>query len=276
MDNFEVLMVSIDWESPDKISAIVPSKRSLEASKITKQEYANSYFISTFEYDIVIYTKEDGQYFQFAIRSKNTPIIKSIDGKWSKKNTLSRIDNDLWIIKGDWCLGAKGKGYHHCPSINTIGKIELGFIIEETSIFSDFVTIDINTSIDDFDFEQLKDDFEGELWNLITSKKSNVTADKVEFRYGNRIIRFPENKLIIDFINAFDQISKNPKCELSASSENRKIEKVIPIAETYRKISTSGMSKILPSKAVAENYDIYENRAICTMLYQIRLPLDCH
>jgi hypothetical protein len=78
-------------------------------------------------------------------------------------------------------------------------------------------------------------------------------------------------------MNAFEQISKNPKHELSSSSENRKIEKVIPIVETYRKISTSGMSKILPSKAVSEIYDVYENRAICSMLNRIYFILsNCH
>lgn len=203
MAEFEVLMVSIDWESPDKIRAVIPAKRSLEASNITKQEYANSFFTTTIEYDIVIYTKEDGHYFQFAIRSKNTPLIKTIDGRWSKKNTLIRIDNDLWIIKGDWCIGVTGKGYHHCPSINSIGKIELAFIVEETSLIREFITIDINNNIEDFDFEQLKADFEGELWNLLTSKKSRVTTDKVDYRYGNRMIRFPENKLIIDLYECF-------------------------------------------------------------------------
>jgi hypothetical protein len=45
---------------------------------------------------------------------------------------------------------------------------------------------------------------------------------------------------IIEFIKAFDHIVKNPKRELSHTKEFRRTEKVIPIAETYRKLSTSG------------------------------------
>ena len=50
MPEFEVLLISIDWESPNRVRNIVPSKKFLEASKIDGNKY---------EYDIVLYNKED-------------------------------------------------------------------------------------------------------------------------------------------------------------------------------------------------------------------------
>lgn len=261
MPEFEVLLISINWESPNRVRTIVPSKKFLEASKIDGNKY---------EYDIVIYNKEDDLYFQFAVKTKHTPFLKTNDGNWNQNNRLYNIQGDLWIIMGDWRTGQRGISYHHCPSINTIGKIEIG-ISENLQEIQQFVTIDINSNIDDFDFAQLKNDFEGELWNLITSNKSNVSSDKIEIRYCDKIFRYAENQSIIEFIKAFDQIAKNPKRELSHTKEFRKIEKVIPIAETYRKLSTTGTATLLPSKAVLENHDIYENRFVCFMLHSIHL-----
>ena len=255
MQEFEVLLVSIDWESPDKVRAIIPSKKFLKASSSNGNKY---------EYDIVLYTKENGLYFQFAIKTKFTPFLKSNEGKW---NQLCNIQDDLWIIKGEWRIGQREIGFHYCPSINTIGKIELG--LRDSSKMPHYITLDINCNIDDFDFSELKNDFEGELWNLITSNKSQVCSDKTEIRYCDKIFRYPENKSIIEFLKAFDQIGKNPKRELSSTKEIRRIEKVIPIAETYRKLSTVGAATLLPSKAVLENYDIFENRFACFMLHSI-------
>lgn len=261
MREFEVLLISIDWESPNRVRTIVPSKKFLEASKIDGNKYV---------YDIVLYNKEDDLYFQFAIKTKHTPFLKTIDGRWNQNSRLHNIQGDLWIVKGDWRTGQRGISYHHCPSINTIGKIEIG-ISENLQEIQHFITIDINSNIDDFDFAQLKSDFEGELWNLITSNKSNVSSDKTEIRYCGKIFRYAENQSIIEFIKAFDQIAKNPKRELSHTKELRRAENVIPIAETYRKLSIAGTTSLLPSKAVLENYDIYENRFVCFMLHSIYL-----
>jgi hypothetical protein len=261
MPEFEVLLISIDWESPDRVRTIIPSKKFLEASKINGNK---------FEYDIVLYNKEDDLYFQFAVKTKHTPFLLTNEGNWNQNSRLYNIQDDLWIIKGDWRTGQRAISYHHCPSINTIGKIEIG-ISESLQQIKHFVTIDINSNIDDFDFDQLKNDFEGELWNLITSNKSNVSSDKIEIRYCDKIFRYAENQSIIEFIKAFDHIAKNPKRELSHTKEFRRIEKVIPIAETYRKLSTAGTTTLLPSKAVLENNDIYENRFVCFMLHSIHL-----
>lgn len=258
MPEFEVLLISIDWESPGKVRTIIPSKKFLEASKIDGNNY---------DYDIVLYNKEDDLYFQFAVKTKHTPFLKANDGNWNQNSLLFNVQDDLWIIKGDWRTGQRGISYHHCPSINTIGKIEIG--ISEN--LQQLITIDINSNIDDFDFAQLKNDFEGELWNLITSNKSNVSSDKIEIRYCDKIFRYAGNQSIIEFIKAFDHIAKMPKRELSHTKEFRRIEKVIPIAETYRKLSTSGTTTLLPSKAVLENHDIYENRFVCFMLNSIHL-----
>jgi PD-(D/E)XK nuclease superfamily len=261
MPEFEILLISIDWESPDRVRTIIPSKKNLEASKIDGNKY---------EYDIVLYNKEDELYFQFAVKTKHTPFLKFNEANWNQSSRLYKIQEDLWIIKGDWRTGQRGISYHHCPSINTIGKIEIE-ISENLQQIQQFVTIDINSNIDDFDFAQLKNDFEGELWNLITSNKSNVSSHKIEIRYCDKNFRYSENQSIIEFIKAFDQIAKNPKRELSHTKELRRIEKVIPIAETYRKLSNAGTTTILPSKAVLENHDIYENRFICFMLHSVYL-----
>jgi hypothetical protein len=261
MTEFEVLLISIDWGNPDKVRTIIPSKKQLKVSKVNKNKY---------EYDIVLYNKEDELYFQFAIKTKHTPILKNTEGQWNQINSLYNIQDDLWIIKGDWRTGQRGISYHHCPSINTIGKIEIG-ISENLQKIQQFVTIDINSNIDDFNFDQLKNDFEGDLWSLITSNKSKVLSNKIEIRYCDKIFRFAENESIIEFIKAFDHISKNPKAELSCTKELRRTEKVIPISETYRKLSTVGPTRFLPSKAALENDDIYENRFVCFMLYSIYL-----
>jgi hypothetical protein len=259
--SFELLLVTIEWESPNKAKSIAPSKKTLEPSAVNGNR---------FEYDIVLYNKEDALYFQLALKTTATPFLKTNDGSWSQESQLYNIQEDLWIIKGDWKIGQKDIGYHHCPSINTIGKIEIG-LSENLKDIQQFVSVDINSNIEDFDFTQLKNDFEGELWNLITSNKSNITSDKVEVRYSDKIYRYPENHSIIEFIKAFDHISKSPKSELTSAIEFRKAEKVIPIAQTYRSIATSGSTKLLPSKAVVEKNDLYENRFVCFMLYSIHL-----
>lgn len=261
MSEFEVILISIDWENPDKVRTIALSKKYLEASFINENRY---------EYDIVLYNKEDELFFQFAIKTKHTPFLITNDGNWNRNSRLYNIQDDLWIIKGDWRTGQRGISYHHCPSINTIGRIKIG-ISENLKQIQHFITIDINSNIVDFDFAQLKDDFEGELWNLVTSNKSNVTSDKIESRYSDKIFRYAENKSVIEFIKAFDQIAKNPKRELSLTKEFRKMEKVTPIIETYRKLSATGTSTLLPSKAFVENHDIYENRFVCFMLHRIHL-----
>jgi len=261
MSEFEVLLISIDWEKPHKVREIIQSKNYLKASSIKNNQY---------EYDIVLYTKEEEHYFQFAIKTNHLPFLKKNNDSRITIELLYNIQDDLWIIKEEWRIGERGIGYHYCPSINTIGKIELE-IIENSNDEKHFVTIDINSNIEELDFEQLKNDFEGELWNLITSNKSKVTSDKIELRYCDKIFKYPENKSIIEFIKAFDQIVKNPKRELSFTKENRRSEKVIPISETFRKLSTSGSTVLLPSKSVFENYDIYENRLVCFMFHNILL-----
>jgi len=243
MSKFEVLLISIDWDGPEKVRSIIQSKKFLEPSAIKENKY---------EFDIVLYNKEEDLYFQFAIKTKYTPFLKNNDGSYNQESKLYNVQDDLWIIKGDWKVGQRGIGYHHCPSINTIGKIEVG-ISENLKQIQHFITIDINSNIDDFDFAQLKNDFEGELWNLITSNKSKVSSDKIELRYCDKIFRFPENKSIVGFLRVFDHIVKAPKRELSPTKENRRMAKVIPIAETYRKLSSIGAA-ILNELRFANNY----------------------
>ncbi|MFN5954531.1 MAG: nuclease domain-containing protein [Dolichospermum sp.] len=254
MKDFEVLMISVEWESRDKYLSITKSARPLKPTI----KPAN---INTYEYDIVLYTQEDGKYFQFCVKTPHTPFLKGSEGKYHE--SLFNLKDDLWIIKREWEIGQRGIGYHHCPSINTIGQIEIG-------ILDNFISIDINSNILDFDFEQLKNDFEGELWNLITSQKSKITSSRLELKYYDKIFRYSESKSIIDFLKAYDAIETKPKSELLTSKGIAKIEKVKPIAETYRKlVSIGGSARVLPSKTFIENYDIYENRYLCLMLNSI-------
>ncbi|MEA5620707.1 nuclease domain-containing protein [Cronbergia sp. UHCC 0137] len=261
MKDFEVLMISIEWESRDKYLSITKSARPLKPTIKPGN-------INTYEYDIVLYTKEDGKYFQFCVKTPHTPFLKGSDGKYH--DSLFNLKDDLWIIKKEeWEIGQRGIGYHPCPSINTIGKIEIG-ILDNLKQIKNFIPIDINSNILDFDFEQLKNDFEGELWNLITSQKSKITSSRLELRYYDKIFRYSESKSIIDFLKAYDAIEKTPKSELLTSKGIAKIEKVKPIAETYRKlVSIGGSARFLPSKTFIENYDIYENRYLCLMLNSI-------
>ena len=256
MKDFEVLMVSVNWEKSNVHSNIVKSARSLKPL-ITKEK--------KYEYDIVMYTKEEGKYFQFCIKTEYTPYVL-VEGKSVK---LFNISKNLWIIKEEWKTGQRGIGYHYCPSINTLGTINI-LISKDKKKIHHQLTINVNPSIEGFDFEKLKDDFEGELWNLITSNKSKVVTDKSELRYGDKIFRYPESKQIIDFIGMYDKISKKPKIELLHSKANVKIAKVRPIAETYRKLVMVGRHAThLPSKIVTKNMDIYENRYVCFMLWHI-------
>lgn len=259
MKPFEVLLISIDWESPNRFRSIIQSQKYLEAS----EEHGNHS-----EFDIVLYEKENNQYFQFAIKTKLSPAICDNQRTWKNENLLFNIHEDLWIIKGDWRIGQRGIGYHHCPSVNTIGKIEIG-ISENLQQIKYHVTIDINSNIEDFDFEELKSDFEGELWNLITSDKSKVSTDKVEIRYSDRTFRYAESKSILDFLSSFDKIEKSPKVELVQTQILQKKEKVIPVKDTFRKLLNPSSSKLLPSKAVKENINVYENQYVCYMLHCI-------
>lgn len=258
MSAFEVLLVTVEWQSENKCRSIIPSKKFLKPSSVKDNNY---------EYDVVSYTRNEGYYYQICIKTSCTPFLRNNDGRWLPPNQLFNISDDLWIIKGDWRIGKRGIGYHHCPSVNTEGRIYIGFSDLHKSHY--FITIDINNSIPDFDFDQLKNDFDGELWNLLTSNKTHVVTERIEYRYANKTIHFPENKLIIDFIKAFDAVSQTPKVELTPSKGIRKIGKVIPIAETYKKISIEGISRFLPSKEVTEVHDVFENRFVCFMLANI-------
>ena len=82
MPEFEILLISIDWESPDRVRTIVPSKKFLEASKIEGNKY---------DYDIVLYNKEDELYFQFAVKTKHTPFFKTNEGNLNQNSWLYNI-----------------------------------------------------------------------------------------------------------------------------------------------------------------------------------------
>jgi len=259
--SFEINMISISWENSNSFSSYKLSERPLKP-----QSFQNGIY----EYDIVIYTKENSEYYQFCLKTSGIPIFKSNEenNKWSFSNQLYKLSEDLWIIKGDWDIGQRGKGYCKCPSINTVGKIHIGITYDSAQITEQLI-IDVNPNIDDFDFEILKNDFEGELWDLLTSNKSKSNTQTNEVRYGDKLFRFAASKLIIDFLNEFTKISNNPKRELKYTTVYQSFEKVKPVPATYKQLAISGISKSLPSKSYIENFDIYENRFLCLMLYKI-------
>ena len=259
--SFEIYTISVVWDSPQTYRSYKlgthPLKPTISEDNIP-------------EYDFVIYTKEGNDYFQICIKTNGIPILKSVDenNKWSLSNQLYNIDKDLWIIKGDWDKGQRGIGYHKCPSINKIGKLYIGITFDRKNIKQE-LTIDVNPNIEDFDFNILKNDFEGELWDLLTLNKSKSNTQTNEIRYGAKVFRFAESKLIIDFLNEFQRIIKNPKRELKYTTTNQPYTKVKPIPATFKKLARSGISTTLPSKSHEEDFDIYENRYLCLMLYQI-------
>ena len=115
----------------------------------------------------------------------------------------------------------------------------------------------------------LKDDFEGELWNLLTSNSSKSKTQTSEVRFGDKVFRFAESQSIIAFIHEFGKIAKNPKRELKHAINNLPFDKVKPIPATFKKLAVAGTDVLLPSKTFVDNYDNYENRYLCLMLYKI-------
>ena len=249
---FDLYMVSVDWESENRIRNFTPSTCPLEPSEFVGNTYC---------YDTVIYNKIEKDYYQVALKSKEHPLLHSDQDPFG--NSLFPIpDTDFWILKGDWSISATNKRYHHCPSINTVGKLFL-------SVNGKRIEIDINPNIEGFDFEALKDDFEGELWNLLTSNSSKAKTQTTEIRYGDKVFRFAESQSIIAFIHEFEKIAKNPKRELKYAINNLPFDKVKPIPATFRKLAVAGTDVLLPSKTFIDNYDNYENRYLCYMLYKI-------
>jgi hypothetical protein len=249
---FDLYMVSIEWESENRIRNFTPSTCPIEPSEFVG---------NTYRYDTVIYSKIGKDYYQVALKSKERPFLYS--GQESIGNSLFPIpDTDFWILKDDWSISATNKRYHHCPSINTVGKLFL-------SVNGKRIEIDVNPSIEGFDFDALKDDFEGELWNLLTSNSSKATIQTTEVRFGDKDVRFAESQLIIAFIHEFRKIVKNPKRELKQAINNLPIDKVKPIPATFQKMAVAGIDVLLPSKTFVDNYDNCENRYLCFMLYKI-------
>lgn len=244
---FDIYLVSIDWLAENKIGKFVPSKCPLELTQLLK---------GTYLYDTTIYNKFDEDYYQVAIKSAELVLLNGTE-------ILYRVpDTDYWIIKGEWKISERGIKYHYCPSVNTVG--EINFFVGQNKI-----QIRVAPNIKNFDFQSLKQDFDGELWDLITSNSSKVKTQTSKIRYGDKVFRFAESKSIINFIRAFEEIISNPKKELKSSTILTTLKKVKPIASTYKSLAQYGDSIQLPSKSSISNFDIYENRFLCLMLFKI-------
>lgn len=249
---FDLYMVSVEWESENQIRNFTPSTCPLEPSE---------FLGNTYRYDTVIYSKIEKDYYQVALKTKEYPFLHSDQDPFG--NSLFLIpDTDFWILKGDWSISATNKRYHQCPSINTVGKLFL-------SVNGKKIEIDVNPNIEGFDFEALKDDFEGELWNLLTSNSSKAKTQTSEVRFGDKVFRFAESQSIIAFIHEFEKIAKNPKRELKHAISSLSFDKVKPIPATFQKLAVAGTDVLLPSKTFIDNFDNYENRFLCLMLYKI-------
>jgi len=250
-------MVSIDWESPDKYKTIVKGKVPIKCT--TDDDFL-------YKCDIVNYHKENSLFYQLGIvMPDTTPSLEHIEDE-HPTTELFKISGNLWILKGEWKIGASGKGYHYCPSINSQGKIRIYFDRED---MSSEVEIDVNTSIEDFNFSVLKNDFEGDLWNLITKKSSRVRNEQKTVSWFNKNFYYPQSHHVITFLQAFEKVLKNPKRELQPTVKDLPFRKVKPVPATFKKLATTGITPHLPSKAFVENFDIYENRFLCLMLYRV-------
>ena len=136
---FDLYMVSVEWESENRIRNFTPSTCPLEPSEFVG---------NTYRYDTVIYHKIEKDYYQVALKTKEYPTLHSNEDPLG--NSLFPIpDTDFWIIKGDWSISATNKRYHHCPSINTVGKLFL-------NVNEKRVEIDVNPNIEGFDFDAFK------------------------------------------------------------------------------------------------------------------------
>ncbi len=249
---FDLYLVSVEWESENRIRNFIPSTCPLEPSEFSG---------NIFHYDTLIYNKVKEDYYQVAIKTKEYPKIH-LDETTLDSSLFLIPGTDFWIIKGEWSTSANNKKYHHCPSINTVGKLLL-------SIDGIKIEIDVNPNIDGFNFDSLKNDFEGEFWNLLTSNSSKAKTQTTEVRFGDKVFRFAESQSIITFINEFSKIAKNPKRELKHAVSDLPFDKVKPISSTFQKLAIAGTNVLLPSKTFVDNYDNYENRYLCFMLYKI-------
>lgn len=245
--SFEVLTVSVQWSRKDKVQSYQEAKRPLKLSEKKESAYC---------YDHTTYYKEDSLFFQVCIRSKLEPFLR-------ENNTpLFQLADDLWIIKGEWRKSSTGVWYHHCPSINTPGELNI-------KVEGQHIVIRIAPSIEDFDFEQLKREFDIGFWELLISDNKQVTTSKTEVREGFRPFNFPKPSQIKSFLKAFEGVVKNPKRELVHTVAFQEAKKVKPTPATYKFIASRGIEKNLPSKVVVENTDVYENRFVCFMLKSI-------
>lgn len=242
-------LVSVDWAKKDAVNSFIPSQIPLEA---IDEESTSEEFV----YEIPMYQKIGKHFYQVAVKSTGCP-LESGQPMFQVPNT------NFWIIKGEWKINQANKGYHHCPSINTGGVLEISL-----NVIS--IRVRIVPNIVDFDFEALKADFEGQLWDLLTLNNAKAKIKHLEHKAGNRIVHFANTESIRAFIQEFEKIAKNPKCELKASSSDRPLDKVKPIPATFRRMAVTGASRSLPSKDFVENVDIYENRYLCSMLDKIR------
>jgi len=245
--SFELYLASIKWASIDKISSVKLSKCPLEPT----QDLEGSYI-----YDTVVYQKQEENFLQIVVKSSNTVYLNNSDKLFNIEDT------DIWLIKGEWRESGNGTKYHYCPSINTIGDLFL-------SNLNDKIQIRIAPNFTDFDFGAFKQDFDGELWDIITSNNSKTKVGSSLITYGDKVFKFAESLSVIEFMTVFESIIKNPKKELKASKTECSVKKVIPIPDTYKKIALFGDSKTLPSKTSNPDIDIYENRYLCLMLYKI-------
>lgn len=242
-------LVSVDWAKKDVVNSFIPSQIPLEA---IDEESSSEEFV----YEIPMYHKIGKDFYQVAVKSTTGCPLESGQPMFQIPNT------NFWIIKGEWRINQANKGYHHCPSINTGGELKIS--VNGTSI-----QVRIVPNIVDFDFEALKADFEGQLWDLLTLNSAKAKIKHLEHKVGTRIVHFANTDSIHAFIHEFEKIAKNPKCELKASSSDRPLDKVKPIPATFRKMAVTGTSRSLPSKGFVENVDIYENRYLCWMLDKI-------
>lgn len=247
MKSFDLYLASVKWASIDKIASCTLSKCPLEPTQLLNGKYI---------YDTVVYQKQGGDYLQIVVSSTSVVFLNNNEQLYNIEDT------NIWLIKGEWRISEIGTKYHYCPSINTVGDL---FLSNE----HDEIQIRVAPNFSDFNFEALKQDFDGELWDIITANNSKTKTASSSVSYGDKIFRFTESQSVIDFMTVFEYLSKNPKTELKETISECSVKKVKPVPNTYKKIALFGQTKTLPSKSSNPNSDIYENRFLCLMLYKI-------
>lgn len=259
MQSFEIILATVDWTGMDRFHSLTVGRTAVETSLSTD---------GIVQCEIPIYRRHGDRFMQFCVKTSASCHLLVFDDEKVTRTLLFEAQPGYWIFKGDWRTESGKAGYHDCPSIATVGimQIEVQSMDGENPVR---VRIHFSSTIRNFDFDLLKSDFEHELWGLIARKSSPIRQQRRFLTNTEKVLQFPGIHHFQEFLAVFERIVLAPKRELKATTESLPARKVRPVPATYRKLSFQGHQDSLPSKANFEDVDVFENQMICRMLNDI-------